>query len=128
VRIAFLDKERAIAELAARARALLEKDERVIAIGLFGSLARGDALPGSDADLLIILKTHPQTRWFDRISEYMAAFRGTALPVEPFPYTVDELLRSASQPGLIRTALQDLVFLAGVENIAEDNLKIYFLL
>lgn len=93
MRVAFLDKERAIAELAARARTLLKQDERVIAVGLFGSLARGQALPGSDADLLIILKAHPQTRWFDRISEYAAAFQGTALPVEPFPYTVVELIR-----------------------------------
>jgi UTP:GlnB (protein PII) uridylyltransferase len=117
VRVAFLDKERAIAELVARVQALLEQDPRVIAVGLFGSLARGDALPGSDADLLIVLKSHPQSRWFDRISEYALPFQGTALPVEPLPYTVDELIRLSAYPGLVRTALREILPLGGERSI-----------
>ncbi|MGQ9710156.1 MAG: nucleotidyltransferase domain-containing protein [Anaerolineae bacterium] len=113
MRIAWLDREGAVAELAERARALLAEDRRVLAVGLFGSLARGDALPSSDADLLIVLNGHPLARWFDRIPEYAAAFTGTSLPVEPFPYTLDELRRLAAQPGFLRTALRDLLPLAG---------------
>ncbi|RMF36982.1 MAG: hypothetical protein D6759_02925, partial [Chloroflexi bacterium] len=45
VQIAFLDREMAITELTEAAHRLLDQDDRVIAIGLFGSLARGDALP-----------------------------------------------------------------------------------
>jgi len=91
----------------------LARDPRVIAVGLFGSLARGDALPSSDADLLIVLSTHPQPLWFHRIPEYAAAFQDTALPVEPFPYTQEEIARMLSQPGLIRTALRELIPLGG---------------
>ena len=93
VKVAFLNKKRAVAELTERARQLVARDGRVRAIGLFGSLARGDALPMSDADILIALTTHPAARWFDRIPEYASAFDGTALVVEPFPYTLDELRR-----------------------------------
>jgi len=117
VRTAFLDKEQAITEVAERARELLAQDERVVAIGLFGSLARGDALPSSDADVLIALSQHPQTRWFDRIPEYQAAFSHTSLPVEPFPYTLDELTGMASPAGFLHSALRDLVPLAGEARI-----------
>lgn len=119
VRIAFLDRARAIAELTECAQALLERDPRVQAVGLFGSLARGDALPSSDADLLLVLKTHPQPRWFDRIPEYAAAFGGSTLPVEPFPYTWEELGRMLSQPGLIRTAVREAILLGGDPQVWE---------
>lgn len=113
VRIAWLDRERAIAELAEGARALVAEDPRVLAVGLFGSLARREALPRSDADILIALSSHPLARWFDRIPEYADAFAHTSLPVEPFPYTLDELRRLAAQPGFLRTTLRELLHLAG---------------
>ena len=116
VRVAFLNREAAIAELTELARSLLEQDDRVIAVGLFGSLAHGQALPSSDADVLIVLREHPQQRWMDRIPEYAAAFQGSALPVEPFPYTVEELLRMSAQPGFVQTALCDSIFLGGDKN------------
>ena len=113
VRIAFLNREQAISELEEDARRLLEGDERVLAVGLFGSLARGDALPSSDADLLILLSDHPLPRWFDRIPEYLSAFQGSALPVELFPYTGEELKALVSNPGFVRTAIRELIPLAG---------------
>ena len=113
VRVAFLNKELAIAELAERAERLLERDHQVIAVGLFGSLGRGQALPSSDADLLIVLLDHPIKRWFERISEYEDIFKGTALPVELFPYTLDELSRLVRRPGFIHTAVHELIPLAG---------------
>ena len=117
VRTAFLDRDKAIAELTEAAHRLLDRDSRVIAVGLFGSLARGDALPSSDADLLIALREHPHRRWFDRIPEYSDPFTGTSLPVEVFPYTWDELARLASQRGLLRTALRELIPLGGDADI-----------
>ncbi len=113
MQVAWLDRDEAIRELAERARDLLARDPRVRAVGLFGSLARGNALPSSDADILLVLDSHPLPRWFDRIPEYADAFAGTALPVEPFPYTLDELRRLAAQPGFLRTALQELIPLGG---------------
>ncbi|HEX9596009.1 MAG TPA: nucleotidyltransferase domain-containing protein, partial [Anaerolineales bacterium] len=102
MKVAFLDRERAIQELVECAGRLLEQDTRVLAIGLFGSLARDDALPTSDADIIIVLRSHPTPRWFDRIPEFAGAFDGTSLPVETFPYTLEEMNRLASRPGLIR--------------------------
>jgi len=117
VRIAFLDRDRAIAELAERVQVLLTRDPRVAAVGLFGSLARGQALPSSDADLLIVLEAHSLPRWFDRIPEYAASFPGTALAVEPFAYTWEELTRMLVQPGFIRTAVRELIPLGGHERV-----------
>jgi len=80
VRIAWLDRDRAIAQVRDAAQRLVARDERVLAVGLFGSLARGQALPSSDADVLIVLREHPQLCWFDRIAEYAEAFTATSLP------------------------------------------------
>lgn len=113
VQVAFLNRENAIRELIDRARALVVHDPRVMAVGLFGSLARGQALPSSDADLLIVLHVHSNPRWFDRISDYDSAFENTGLPVEVFPYTWQELSRRVSQPGMLRTALRESIPLAG---------------
>jgi len=120
VRIAWLDREQAIAELRERAEQLLARDDRVIAVGLFGSLARGEALPSSDADVLILLRPHPELRWFDRIPEYGAAFDRTSLSVEPFPYTAQELTALLSRPGFLRTGLRELIPLAGEEGIWQE--------
>lgn len=117
VRVAWLDRERAIAELRRCAEQLVVQDARVLVVGLFGSLARGEALPSSDADVLIILREHDRPRWFDRIPEYAAAFSGTSLPTEPFAYTIEEGKALASQSGFMRTVLRELVPLAGDEEI-----------
>jgi len=124
VRIAWLDRERAVAELRERAGCLLAQDARVIAVGLFGLLARREALPSSDADVLIALRAHPEARWFDRIPEYAAAFDGTSLPVEQFPYTAQELTALLSRPGFLRAGLRELIPLAGDERIWKELLQV----
>lgn len=96
----------------------MARDNRVLAVGLFGSLARGQALPSSDADVLIILQAHPQPRWFDRIPEYAEAFSDTSLPVEPFVYTQDELKRMLAQRvGFAQTILREVIPLSGDDPI-----------
>ncbi len=59
--------------------------ERVI---LFGSLARGDAVPGSDADLLLILRDS-ELPFLARSVEYRPG--GVGLGVDVFAYTRAEL-------------------------------------
>jgi predicted nucleotidyltransferase len=113
VKIAFLDRDQAIAELKERSQELLSRDSRVLAVALFGSLARGQALPSSDADLLIALRSHPESRWFDRIPEYDEFFRETSLPVEVFPYTLEEMTRLHQRSNFVRKALQESILLAG---------------
>ncbi len=118
MRIAFLDSDRAISELRDAAQRLCARDERVLAVGLFGSLARRQALPSSDADVLIVLQEHPQARWFDRIAEYADAFGDASLPVEPFPYTQEELQRmQAHNSGFLRTILREVIPLSGEDRI-----------
>jgi predicted nucleotidyltransferase len=118
VRIAFLNRDRAIAELRDAAQRLVARDARVLAVGLFGSLERGQALPSSDADVLIVLREHPQPRWFDRIAEYAEAFAATSLPVEPFAYTQDELKQMlATRVGFLQTILREVMPLSGDDRI-----------
>ena len=91
-----------------------KSDHSVLAL----SRARGQALPGSDADVLIVLREHPQPRWFDRIAEYAEAFATTSLPVEPFAYTQDELKRMlATRAGFVQTILREMIPLSGDEHI-----------
>lgn len=90
-RVTYLDRARAVEQLRLLARRLVEADPRVVEVRLFGSLARMEAVPGSDADVLVILENHPLPRWFDRIPEFSAAFAATDMPVEVFPYTRAEL-------------------------------------
>ncbi len=105
-----LDKARAIRELRRVARRLVADDPRVEVVVLFGSLAQGRALPGSDADLLLVLREHRLERWCDRIPEYLL---DVPMPVEVFPYTWEEVQRVARKPGLIRAILGEYVPLAG---------------
>lgn len=91
-----------------------KSDHSVLAL----SRARGQALPSSDADVLIVLREHPQPRWFDRIAEYAEAFTDTSLPVEPCAYTQDELKRMlATRAGFVQTILREMIPLSGDDHI-----------
>lgn len=57
-------------------------------VWLFGSLARGDAVPGSDADLLVVL-TDSQLPFLDRSVRYQPDFCGVGVDV--LAYTRAEL-------------------------------------
>ena len=59
--------------------------DRVI---LFGSLARGDAGPGSDADLLVVV-SHTDLPFLERSVRYAPA--GVGIGVDVFAYTHSEL-------------------------------------
>jgi predicted RNase H-like HicB family nuclease/predicted nucleotidyltransferase len=61
--------------------------ERVI---VFGSLVRGDAVPGSDVDLLLVLR-ESNLSFLDRIPRYLPS--RFPVGVDVFPYTREELER-----------------------------------
>ncbi len=65
----------------------LDKLEAVI---LFGSRARGDWGPWSDYDLLIIAEF--KEKYLDRISRVSSILKDIRLPIEPHPYTLEEAL------------------------------------
>jgi predicted nucleotidyltransferase len=76
---------------------------------LFGSLARGEAVPGSDADLLVILSSASQS-FMDRIPHYLPV--GLPLGVDVFPYTQAEIDRMLAQNNhFIRQAVKEAVVL-----------------
>ncbi len=97
VKIISLDIKFVHARLADAARALRDQDANVVSVWLFGSLARGDFLPGSDADILIVLK-ECELPFRDRIDRFTDWFSDVGLPVDVLPVTTSELEERADDP------------------------------
>lgn len=57
---------------------------------LFGSRARGDWLPWSDYDLLIIADF--KEKYLDRIKSVLEAIGDIPIDIEPHPYTLNEAI------------------------------------
>jgi uncharacterized protein len=89
VRVYWLDSQEAVRRLKVAAERLIAEHPEVLGVYLFGSLAEGRAVPGSDADVLILLH-HSDRRWLDRPLDFGAAFDDAGLPVELFCYTRGE--------------------------------------
>ncbi len=98
-----LDIETAVENIRNAAQKLFSEHPEVIKVVLFGSLADGTAVPSSDADILLILKNSPKSRWIDRIDDYIDYFIGIGIGVDLFPYTKDEVEKIL----LAKTALND---------------------
>jgi predicted nucleotidyltransferase len=92
VTIFWLDRDEAVRRLEAAARKLMEDRSDVRAVILFGSLAEGRAVPGSDADVLVLLE-RAVGRWIDRPLEFHPYFSDCGIGVELFCYTPDEVER-----------------------------------
>ena len=67
----------------------LKNDPNVEKVVLFGSFAEGRAVPGSDLDILLVLKRDSR-RFVDRIQDYLDRFEDVGVAVDVFPYTTDE--------------------------------------
>jgi len=85
----FLDKDRVVRELQALALLARQAESEIQSVVLFGSIAKNNYTPRSDADLLIVLKHSPE-RFLDRIPRFLRLFLDASVPVEVFPYTVQE--------------------------------------
>lgn len=92
VRVFRLNREAAIAALRDGARVLLAERPEVLEVRLFGSLRKGQAGPGSDADVLIILEGSAKS-FIDRIPDYARYLSVSGLGCDVFPYTQAELAR-----------------------------------
>jgi uncharacterized protein len=88
VKITYFPKERVREALAQYVPDIVSRRPEIKRIVLFGSVARGDAVPGSDVDLLLVLNSSSRP-FLERISEY----RPDRFPVgvEIFAYTQEEL-------------------------------------
>ena len=97
VKIISLDVEAVQSRLVEAARSLKSQDRNVVSVWLFGSLARGDYLPGSDADLLIVLEKidGPLSARIDRFAD---RFAGVGVPVDLFPVSEAELGEREEDP------------------------------
>jgi predicted nucleotidyltransferase len=103
VKVFWLEQDKLIEEIKRAAVKLGKEDENVEEIILFGSLAEKRAVPGSDADILIILKADERS-FLDRIDEWRTKF-SIDFPIEVFPYTEKELhnplVKEAIKTGII---------------------------
>jgi predicted nucleotidyltransferase len=87
-----LNREALVSRLRRLAQDLLDARSEVQQVRLFGSLARGTAAPGSDADILIVLADSSRS-FVDRIGEYGRFLSGTGLACDVLAYTEHELAR-----------------------------------
>lgn len=90
--VTFLDAEAVRARLRRASEALCARDSNVLGVLLFGSLATGTATPGSDADLLVLLRSDAR-RVVDRIPDYSRPFEMPGFGVDVWPWTQGELGR-----------------------------------
>lgn len=88
----WLDRDEALRRLRQAAERLIAARSDVEAVYLFGSLAEGRAVPGSDADVLVVLR-QSEVRWLDRPLAFAPCFSDCGLGVELFCYTLDEVER-----------------------------------
>lgn len=105
VRVTYFDKRAVRAAVEHHARELAARYPEIEEIVLFGSLARGTPVPGSDADLLIVL-SESDRRFLDRIPAFLPS--RFPVSVDVFPYTraeVERMLREGN--AFLRAALRD---------------------
>ncbi|MBM4332445.1 MAG: nucleotidyltransferase domain-containing protein [Deltaproteobacteria bacterium] len=113
VKVRFLNRDEILPRLVESAKRVLASRADVLEVSLFGSLARGNYAPGSDADIYILLKEDPR-RFIDRIPEFHEHFSGAGLPVEVFPYTLEEVAKMGDG-GFIKTIEKEKIVLGDRE-------------
>jgi predicted nucleotidyltransferase len=97
--VVFLDRKRALADVRRAVAGLGARREGVREVWLFGSLARGNATPRSDADLLIVVDRDAR-RPMDRVPEFasLLAEAGLGRPADLTVVTAAEWAKSAGTP------------------------------
>lgn len=89
VKVFWRKQERLIEILFKTAREIGKVNNNVLKIILFGSIADKRGVPGSDVDILILLKNDKRP-FVERIPEWLKEFE-IGFPVDVFPYTIDEI-------------------------------------
>ena len=113
MRVFWLDRSKAVERLRKVAEELATSHPEIERVILFGSLARGEAVPGSDADLLLIL-TQSDLPFDERGAYYHPGDVG--IGVDVFAYTCSEVdAMQATSNTLLRQALREGMTLVGGE-------------
>ncbi|MEO0289617.1 MAG: nucleotidyltransferase domain-containing protein [candidate division WOR-3 bacterium] len=95
----------------------LSKDENIFAVLLFGSLAKGEETPASDADILIILKKS-NMKFHERIPHFIPT--GIGISVDVFLYTIEELFSLVNNKNrIIDEVIKSGIILYKVEDFKE---------
>lgn len=103
------DRERLLSQLRSWAADLQRHRPEIMRIGLFGSYARGDYAPGSDADVLVLVHDCDEPCWFLR----PLAYDTSSLPVavDLLVYTDEEARRWSERSAWFRHILAEIVWL-----------------
>jgi predicted nucleotidyltransferase len=109
VRVFRLDQAAVLARLRERAQAVMQRRADVIEVKLFGSLARGQARPGSDADLFVVVRDGAGT-FLDRIAGLAREFSGLGIGCDVIVFTESEAREARAR----REAFARVVFDEGV--------------
>ena len=105
VQITWLDRPAVLEATRKAVENLAEAHPEVQKLFLFGSMARGDAVPGSDVDLLLVVSESNHS-FLDRTTHYRLS--GVPVGVHVFPYTEAELAKMLAEGnGFIRQALAE---------------------
>jgi uncharacterized protein len=94
VKVFYADKAKVIGEIKTWARSLKNKYPEIEKIGLFGSYATDTYHPGSDADIIIVLKQSDKA-FLDRIEQFIP--ESLSVGVDVFPYTEREISAMRSE-------------------------------
>ena len=89
VRVFRLDTASVIARLKERAAGLVERQPDVVEVRLFGSFARGEAHPGSDADLFVVVRDGAGP-FLERIPDLVREFEGIGVGCDVIVFTESE--------------------------------------
>lgn len=89
VRVFRLDCDGVLERLRACARSLMDSDPNVLEVRVFGSFARGEARPGSDADVFIVVRDSP-VPFLERIAPFARHFSGLGIGCDVIVYTEGE--------------------------------------
>ena len=109
VKVTYFDAEAVWAALRDAAQSLAHEHPEVRRIAVFGSLVRGEAVPGSDVDLLVV-SSDTNLPFIERAARYAPA--GLPVGADVFVYTAEEIeAMLAEGNGFIRRALDEAVTL-----------------
>ena len=89
MRVFRLDRDGVLRRLQERAEALVAADANVVEVRLFGSLARGGAGPGSDADVFNVVE-QCSVPFLERVPGYARWFEGVGVGCDRLVYTCAE--------------------------------------
>jgi len=125
VRVTFLDRAAALKQVKEAVRALAQRRPEIERVILFGSLATGRAVPGSDADLLVLL-THSHHPFLARIPLYRP--EGCQIPVDVFPYTQTEReeMQASGNVFLKRALAEGIEIFPSQELVGEKGKRRFF--